>query len=376
MVKICWCMALLFSVVARAEGPQSAAGMPDNKTVGTAPSAAAPSTYFARFSYLTSRAGKNDIRSFRSSGSDESGSMSESSSLPNLNYVSAVAFARPFRNQQVMLGGLQSLDPASTRTITALGRSFVLPGEILALRYKYELGERFSLSAGDIYVDTFKFLDPTAGIAYRNMRADGWGQRAGLDFSAPLSARSNAETLVTRGTLRTRLIHRSDVWIMSGGLAYSRPFYSDPSKAGTFGHSSANSAGPRSRPPGGSGGGLSPGGAIGSATTTQSLEEVDLVMLEPEFARTTASAGVLFSPGAKWKLSSNAGATHLETAKGHVIWLTSAKILGASYRLGQAEVGSDFQLYSDAHKFAHPSLPSLWSVGVHLSYSFGVEPTI
>ncbi len=337
--------------------------------------------YSVRLTYLTSRAGGKDFRSFKSSGSDDSGSMNENSVMPNLNYISARAVITPLRGHQIMFGGLQSLDSAQARIITKPnGRKFPLPGEIFSLRYVYSLSRHYTLSAGETYIDTFKFSDPTLGLNYRNSVDSGWGQRVGLGLSLPTTEKSHNERLITRATIRTGASLTADRFVTSAGLSYSRPIYSRPgdlpSMRGEDGGGATAAPGASQPSPGGRrtgrhGGGGTSGNVINADPTPASLEEVDLVIMEREVDRSTGSIGLTFIPSQHWKLGTGAGITYLETARQKAIWLTSARLIGAAYTFGKAEIGSDLQLYSDIHKYQHAALPRLWSIGLHLSYFLG-----
>jgi len=338
--------------------------------------------YHVRMTYLTSRAGGKDFRSFKSSGSDDSGSMNENSTMPNLNYFSARAMYTPVRGQQISFGALQSLDPASARTITGpSGRAHPLPGQIFSLRYAYFLKQELSLGLGETYVDSYKFSDPTLGLSYKHSVDAGWGHKAGLGLSIPTTEKSHNERLITRATARSGVSFTTDRFVSSASLAYSRPFNSRagdlPSSRGDGDTTSSPSGTPGGRGGGrgGRGGSAPPGNPFGVDPTPSVLEAADLVMMEREVDRTTGSLGVSYVPGEHWKLGSGAGVTYLETARQKAIWLTSARLLGAAYTLGHVEVGSDIQMYSDIHNYQHASFPRLWNVGLHLTYFIGEQQT-
>ena len=337
----------------------------------------------ASLTYLTSRAAGHDFRSFRNSATDDSGATTEGSSLPNLNYLSARLSVSPWAKHTFSVGALESIDSEAVRTVVGPnGDARTLPSTIWSARYGYRFTDHLSASAGQTYVTGRKFSDPTTGLNYRSNGFDeqGLGQRAGLSLSLPTTERSHNEQLITQATVRSSLSYMAGRWTSSGGLAYSRPFYMHPASLAVTSFGPPPTA-PGAPPPHAHGhhGAPTPGGDGGPAAAAVNdpnvgtLEAVDLVMGERVADRSTGSVGVSFQPSYHWKLGTGAGLTYLETWKQKTIWLTSARVLTAAYSFWKMEAGSDFSLYSDIHKYAHPSLPSLMNVGLHLTYFMGAE---
>lgn len=108
-------------------------------------------------------------------------------------------------------------------------------------------------------------------------------------------------------------------------------------------------------------------------STYGAANDADYVTREREYDRTTSSIGISFQPSEHWRFGSGAGVTYVETWGQNTIWLTNARAFTAAYNFGKMEVGSDVSLYSDIHKYQHPSLPSLLSIGFHLSYMMGAD---
>jgi hypothetical protein len=343
--------------------------------------------YQARITYQTSRATGHDFRSFRSSATDESGATTVNSSLPDLNYLSARLSVNPWRKHTLSLGALQSLDPAHARTVSGPnGHGFALPGSIFMGHYGYKLSRSFSIGAGQTYVAGRRFSDPKLSLSYRNSPVDeGWGTHLGLGLSVPTSERSRNDQLITQATLRGALSFTAGRWTTSCGLAYSRPIYMHPGDlpavSERFAERMNGSGGPTPSPDGGGGHHHHDHSASGSAGGTAypaindpnltNLETVDFVLAERVSDRTTGSAGVSFVASPHWRFSSGAGVTYLETWKQKAVWLTNARVLSAAFSFWKMEAGTDFQLYSDIHKYEHPSLPSLAGVGFHLTYFLG-----
>ncbi|MGZ3686226.1 MAG: hypothetical protein ACXVCI_20400, partial [Bdellovibrionota bacterium] len=185
-----------------------------------------PPRFIAKITYLTSRAPGKDFRSFQQQNGDDAGNMTENSTLPNLNYVSLHAMYAPLPRHHFMMGGTQSLDPPSRRTIKGPGgRGLPLPGSLAALMYSFDLKENFSLQAGEVYVDAFGFTDPIAGISYHTILPSTMMANTGLSLSAPVSPMSRRDQLVTQAMIRGALTKRFGLVTISGHVTYSRPIY-------------------------------------------------------------------------------------------------------------------------------------------------------
>jgi hypothetical protein len=382
--------------------------------------------YKASFSYLTSRSASTDFRSFRSSATDDSGQVTEGSALPNMNYLSTRLSISPWRRHTFSIGDLQSLDSDAHRTIQSPGggQGHVLPASIWSARYGFRINDYWNAGISETFVQGRKWSDPMAGLNFRSTRIDeqGLANRLGLNLSIPTTEHSHNDHLITRATARTSIAYVAGPWITSAGVAFSRPFYAHPGElaASNFDDPNAPPGSPQSfsghHHGGGAIGGPShtkpapapadptqptptpppvdptkpvpptqPGqgthDAPGDSTNASILDasaygpgdSADYITREREHDRTTSSLGVSYQPSKHWRFSSGAGVTYIETWGNHAVWLTNARAFAAAYDFGRMEIGSDVSLYSDIHKFAHPSLPSLLSVGFHLSYFLGAD---
>ena len=337
-----------------------------SKSVVTAP---IPVKASLRMSLVSSVAGKkNDLRTLKSTGTDDSGSMNENSTLPNLSYFSGFGVFRFKEKHKFLVAALQSLDGAVDRTLaTPFGRDFTIPGQILAARYSYVLTRELNVNAGLAYVDVFGVSDPTLGMGYRvsGPGHTGWSGRLGLKFSVPMTDRSRAEQLITRATMRSAVFFQQAHWEGHGSLSHSRPFYPHGvTPVSRMGSSNANSVSSGGH---GSGHGSGQGGMAGMG----SLDPVDLVLAERETNRTTAGLGGSYSLTDSFEIGAGAGLTLLETAKRSSIWLTNLRPLGLTYYFRNWEAGTNVNLFSDVAEYQHPSFPRLWAVDFRLSYTFG-----
>lgn len=374
------------------------ASPPDGAISGRLDTLPPPPKFFAKVSYVTSRAPGKDFRSFQQQNGDDAGNVNMNSTLPNLNYVSASAMVSPGERHHFMLGGTQSLDSSASRQIGGPGMPpMPLPGSIAAAMYSFDITRQISLQAGEVYVDAFGFTDPLFGSSYRAGNPEGLLSVSGIGFSAPLSPRSREDHLLSQLTLRTAIAQSLGLFTVSGHVTYARAIYKSGADVpevmgpdGTLAKGSPSTAPgpnappappPGSPPPGAPGPArpATPGGSPPPLNVLQpdpnALEIADLVMRERIIDRTNVGAGISLRPKT-WRFSSGAGATYVQTARQHAIWLTTARVLGISYGFGQAEAGIDAQIYSDIHRYDHPSLPKLWNVGMHLSYLFGPEPRL
>lgn len=342
-----------------------------------------PSLFYLRTSVLGSRSGqKKDLRTFATSGRDESGSLSESTVLPNLNYLTLFGTVMLSRTQSLMFLGMQPLDSKEDRTVELpYGAKFVLPGQIAMARYIYRLNNEWSLSAGSVYVDTFKMTDPTATISNRRRWDNGLGTRGSLTLAAPLTSRSKDDGLVTRATARAGLSGSVEDWSWSMGLAYSQAFYESRSQLTNLvnAREAARRPQPSARPSGGTGRpggppGASPRAAGGPPPTTRP-ELIDTILADKEMNRATVGMGGGYQISRKWKLSSALGASHVRTLRnGGAYWLTNFRAMNATFTHKQWEAGAEFGLNSDVTKYRSPSLPKQWNAGLRLAYSFGELP--
>jgi len=248
------------------------------------------------------------------------------------------------------------MNGADERTVTTpFGTPFVLPGQVVAARYRHTLSEAFSLDAGSVYIDTFKFLDPSLGGTYRYRHDSGFGYAQSLSFTAPLTAASQEKNLLTKATARTAFTHRAGAWAHSLSFAHSRPFY----EGGKLPAGRSGSASPA--PNGGK-----------SFSSGNRLEEVDIVMSETEKSRTTAGLGTMFAYK-KIRLNASLGASYLRTAR-NKIWMSSCKPFGITYSEKSWELGSDLTLSSPIERYSSLTVPKNWNLGVRLSYFFGESP--
>jgi hypothetical protein len=311
---------------------------------------------YSRFSVFTSRSAKStDFRTMRTMGTDESGSVSEKSIFPNMNFVSALAMVTPARGHQAAFALLQSLDPVAKRILPLpTGKNMQVPGQIAAIRYRYDLSQSFLLSASAVHVDTYGFADPSLGLTYVTFDSRNRLYKFGLSQTAPITANSQASHLRTKSTLRASVVARKDTWTTTGYVSHSRPFYAagaSPANAGTQ-------------------------VAVTRASPLIDLQEMDIVILQKEKNRSTASATIAYVKKA-FTFSASATASHFRTFKDRSIWATTLKPLGIAYTTkNKWETGASFNLTSAIEKYRAPSLPTQWNVGVYLSYSIGEQPAI
>lgn len=308
---------------------------------------------YARFSMISSRsAQKTDFRSLKTLAVDDSGGMSESTILPNQNFITGFGLIELDRKHQLLMAVIQGVDKEETRMVaTPFGSSFLLPGRIAVAGYRFLLSEKFSLSASAVHVDTFGVMDPSLGIGYRNMGERG-GNLANLLLTAPLTEKSRKDKLLTRATLRLGMVRRWDNWMLFGRLSHSRPFYQDPANLDK---------------PAGAGPGIRP-------VSMMMPSEVDLILIQREKSRSTASLGTQLQASRKLRMGMSGQLVNVSTFKNKEMWITHFKALSAAYTLGSWEAGASFGLSSDILKFKSPSFPNRWSAGVNLSYAFGQMP--
>ncbi len=306
---------------------------------------------YARFSVTTSRSslGK-DFRSLKTIGTDESGGVSEKTVLPNQTFMSGMGMVNFSEAQQMLFAVLQSTDSVEARTVATPFGAMVLPGQIAVARYRYSLSKKFSLSLGEVHVDTFGYSDPFLSMRYAT-QGERWTHYGDLRLSAPVTERSKNDQLYTKATLKAGSTLRSGLFAWSGSLAHSRPFYKDPAALDKSKGASSHAAMP---------------GPMPSA--------LDLILLQKEKSRSSGSVGGVYRVGKNWRLSSSANMTYVDTFKGKHLWFTGIKPIGAAYTHGNMEVGGSFALNSEAAKFAAPSFPTNWTLGMNLSYSFGEAP--
>lgn len=312
--------------------------------------------YFLQFSLVTSKSElKNDFRSLKGTASDDTGGMSESTAIPNLSYAAGVGMAQ-FREKHRVYGAvLQSMDRLASRTIsTPFGRDFILPGQILGLRYTYAASEHLRLTASGAYIDVFGFTDPSAGLIYRGTATPGVYYRLSTELSLPVNKKSIRDNLTTRATARAAISVRRRNWNGSAKLSHSVPFYGPPATA------------PSSISHGAS--------ASGGGPVIRDIEEIDLVLSDREVSRTMTGLNGSLSVTDSLSLSSNLGVAYLRTARGPAIWISNARVLGVAYSLQNVELATNFNVTSDINNYAKLSVPKFWSTDVTLSYRLGQPP--
>lgn len=363
---------VFFLELGQAQEPKEPATGKSSSSISSEEISIPARNYYVRLSIISSRSGlKNNHRTTRTAGSDDSGGMSEGSVLPNLNYLTAKLLYSPKEGHQFSFGGLQTLDSVADRTVpTPFGQNLTFPGEIAALRYYYDFSSHFIGTLGQVYIDTLNFMDPTAGMQYRFHINPETSQRFVLSTSAPLSEKSHNDQLVTRTTIKAQTTYRSDEWTFIGGISHSRPFYQNedlvlraPVSARASGSAPVSKRSSKSA-----------NRSVGVSNLTSSIDDVDLIFQQKEANRTNARISASRTLGRHWKLNSGAGISWIQTGHGHSIWLTSARVIAVAYTFGEWEIGSDFTLNSDQRRFKKPTLPNLWNIGVHLTYALGSMP--
>jgi len=323
-------------------------------------------TYLIKASLLTSHAGqRNDYRNTKNSSSDDSGQMSENTTLPNMSYFSAMGATRLTEHQLVSLSGLQSLDSPEARTIAnPNGPDFTLPGEILAAHYAYRFDDGFQLSAMQIYTDTFHFFDPSVGVGHISAPDLGWGHRTMLNLSIPTTERSLTEHQLTRAFLRASLNYHRPKWSLFAGVGGSKVIYQNtpPPRAGKTGVRQSSS--PETHEHEG-------GGGLGSVPSF-SPDIIDIILADRQDGRASTSFGGSYSFSDKLRYVASSSVSYIHTMANHQLWFTTFKPASLTYQVASLwEVGSDLTFYSDIENFQRPSVPQLWNVGVRLGYRFG-----
>lgn len=305
-----------------------------------------------RLIYLTSRPGKElDYRNLRNLSSDETGSMSESIVLPNLNYMTALGVVPVTKNHRLFFIGLQSLDSKADRTVVTPFMDFEIPGSIAALGYKYKLDNGFYADAKSIYVQGFGVLDPYFGVGYENRQHMGWSQRASLQGSVPTTTSSRAEELATRATARAGVSYGTMKWRMDGGVAQTQSFYQHGSR----------------RVPE-----LTPEQLSMMMKMMMSRPDpLDLVLTEKELQRTSAALGASYFVNESLRLGTGVSVARAYTDKKTEIWMNSVRVVNVAYAYDRFEVGGDISVISDVRDYDAIKAPQLWTAGVRAGYVFG-----
>lgn len=323
---------------------------------------AKPKSWFQQggvsFFYLTSRTAQpmtyQNMRGAGGGGGDES-----STTLPNLNYVSAQAFMPFLKNSTISLMGMQSLDRSEDLKIaTPFGADFQLPSQIAMLRYRYQLSPAWAADVRGLYIDTIGYKDPSLGVTYT--QAGRWMGLYSLSASVPVTGSSHDDDLLTRAFLRTAFTRRADRWAFITSVMHMHSFYE---------------------------GGQPPNRARGQGRATQTdangkpivpifPSAVDLILLQREIHRTRGDLSVAYALTDRFTVGAGAGLSYSVTEKEKTLWMTSAKPLVLKYVYDQAEIGTEVSLNSDIRDFEAPRLPSILSVGLRVGYTFGEKPLL
>jgi hypothetical protein len=322
------------------------------------------------FYYLTSRTTRSmsyqDMKSL-SGGGDGGGSKGSDgggggpgAALPNLNYVSAAAFMPLSERDTLSLIGMQSVDSADQLKIaTPFGADFQLPSQVGILRYQYRLSPEWSASVRGFYIDTVGFRDPSAGATYTRLAPGGWMQRYSMSASAPITASSQSDDLITRASVRASFTKHAGRWALVAGLMHMHSFFDGGQP-------------PERRARGSSAGG------DGRATQSDGKpivpiypSDVDLILIQREMQRTRTDLSLAYDVSDHFTIGTSAGLSYAITDKERTLWMTSAKPLILKYVVDQAEIGTDVSLNSDIRDFSSPRLPSIVSIGLRVGYTFG-----
>lgn len=344
-----------FGVVLGLASPALGDVLPAGSSVETTESSSFWKNSYLRMGYMSSRTGtKNDLRTLKTSGTDDSGSLSESNPIPNLNYVSAMGIGAFSERHKVFFLGLQSLDSAVERSIPMpSGKSFLIPGQILGLRYVYSMSPSVHVSAGAKYVDVFGIGDPSLGVSYRGAINPKLFQKLGLDLTVPVTSKSQRDALITKATARGLLIYNQSAWSLVGKLAYTRSIFGVAS--GGVGSAPARSVGPGTAP-------------------KLIMEPVDLVLSEKEIARLSAGLGTNYVVAPWLKLGAAASITHSATPSTPSIWLSTIRPVGITVNYKNVELASNLSFVSDIRDFASLSMPKLWMADLKMSFALGQAP--
>lgn len=353
-----------------------------------------PTPYYVRSSLSTSHAGEaNTFRNLRNSGTDDTGNMSENSTLPNLSYFSTNATFDLSPSNQISVGGLQSLDPVDKRTMpTPFGKDMVLPGEVLTTHYQHNFNSLYFVEAREVYVDTYHFSDPFLGIGYKNNPATGWGQRLNLSSSVPTTERSIGEHMITKLYLRGGMSYKTTKWTNSFALGRAQSFYAEtPENMVVKNHAnqvaSENPPPVATQPPNPSPSPTPTPGSPGAPSSppnpgekeknlADAPEVIDFILGDHELSRSSASGGTSYMLGDHWKLGCSAGLSLIETMTHKNVWFSSAQPMSATYSFSHWEIGSAFSMMSNIENYKSPPLPTLWNVSLRLGFKFGDKSAI
>lgn len=342
------CRVSLFFVIALSAALVSA----QETMTTTAPEYSVLDNSSFRFMYLTSRPTQTlDYRNLRNLSSDDTGSMSESIVLPNLNYVSALGIVPFTKNQRLVFIGLQSMDSKEARTIATPFMDFEIPGSIAALAYKYKFDNGFYGDVKSIYVQSFGVLDPSLGVGYENRQMIGWSQRASLSGTVTATDRSRAEELATRATARMGASYGWMKWRVDAGVAQTQSIYQH---------------GARRVPE------LTPDQlAMMMKMMMSKPDPLDMVLAEKEIQRTSAAIGASYFASENLRVGSGISVARAYTDNKTEIWMNSLRVANVSYSVDRLEVGADLSVLSDVRDYDAIKSPQLWNAGVRVGYVFG-----
>lgn len=349
-------LALLFSLILAFPVVAAGEGTPAQSTSSseTAGELFTRANTYVSVSWLSSRIARPmDYRLYKSTSSDDSGTVSENTTLPNLNYLAAIGSYRFVNESRFSFAGLQSLDPVERRTLsTPYGREFAIPARILAFKYQVPLTPNASVQASWVNIEELGFLDPMLSASYTARSTGGWLAKPTVGFTVPTSTFSKMAHLLTRASLKGIVMRQMGPAGAFAAVSHSFPVY----RAGSSVSSSSSSSSSR------------------GASASAQLEEVDLVLLERERNRTAAMIGghTLIAPDLKY--SATLGATHIRTASDRTIWLSSLRPVALSYSRPTWEISTELSLISDIREFQRLSLPRILNVGLRLGWRFGNPP--
>lgn len=321
-------------------------------------------------SFMTSKYERDvDFRNMKSSSKDETGGSSESSTLPNRNYMSVAASLPFLESHRVTILGFKNLDGEDARTVvTPTGARFTLPGEAIGIRYQHSFTESTTIEARTMRSESGDFHDPSLSLGYNELDLSGVSQRYTLSASIPTTEKSREDDLITKASVRGFFGVNLGNWSLFTSAVAAKSFYrGTPPEGGRFSRAqkpSAPETGTRSDT------------GTRSAGTPPVLDEVDQALMEREIERAGLNLGANYTPFGDLRLTSSLGASRALTQKDRTVWTTNARLIAATYALGACDISGDLSLFSDAENFRGLSTPNVLGIGFRVTYTFGEKTRV
>lgn len=347
---------------------------------------------------------KTDSKTVKSSGSDDAGQVNESSSLPNLSYLSARLQTSWADGNRANLGVLQSLNTPDQRLVHGATKTYTIPGEVFGLGFEHDYTETVYFGLRDSYIDTSGFNDPSVGVTYHRDVTEGFSPRATAALFAPTTQRSQAQNTLTKGLLRYSETYRSHRWATYGGVSIARVFFAgndvnadrsaklcklqnggDDSKCSSTGSFAQSASGQTAHASvgysgrSGHGSGTQHDGSTGFGGPTPTLShpsEIDLIFLDHEVQRVGMSVSETYHASDDLKVSASASVSRLETTKGADVWFSSARVFDVAYTVSKWTTSTSLTYYSDFTHYQDPQIPSQWMISMRLTRNFGDDSSV